>query len=943
MTRYDAPRKWIQNKREQNLEWGLIHMARKKSNRELEMFLDSQHDDNDWPRMTIDEWEAMVNELEEAEAHQEPIRFKGNDGALFDPSQDNNLKIPEHERSCWQLYKNGLNWKERSVKDLEDSTIGILRRLSLDTRESGPIKGLVVGHVQSGKTANMEALMAMCADNGWNLFIVLSGSIENLRLQTLRRMEKDLNKEGNLIWRGIDHPSKAMITGLRPQDMHFEEEAMSRYFTVCLKNSSRLKKLIDWIHMDKASHEQMKILIIDDEADQASISNTAVDFRTEEKERKGINKLIVNLVSDQHYKGETSTKGKARAINYVMYTATPYANFLNEAKPESLYPHDFIWTLKTSDEYIGPNQIYGMSEPEFSDGLDIKRTISADDLDIILQIYSGNISEIPESMKDAICWFICAVAVMRYQGYDKSISMLIHTSQKQICHDAVADAVSKWISENRNTLVERCSAVYNREILKPTRQNWISQFPGGYGVDECEINDYPAFSKIKANISELLRYEMKHIKMDEEGDLQYHAGIHLVIDNCSKNGVSNGDDYVRLAYPEPGTENYPKPAPAFIIIGGSTLSRGLTIEGLVSTFFLRASCQADTLMQMGRWFGYRRGYELMPRIWMTEDTIDKFRFLSRLEIELRDDLKKYMMEGIRPDQYGPRIILSPKVSWLRLTSKNHMRNAVNAEMDYSGAKPQTTIFDNSVTIQKQNIAYTEEFLNSLPGEPKISAQKNAVFWENISLDLIYNKLLNKRFSFSNRSRVFNEMETFCGWIKKVLDEETLNNWTVVVAGRDNVDDPHEGNELGYWNVAGHIIGKVNRSKRKIEDDTCIDIGILRAITTMVADIDEKYLEGYENITTQQQVDDIRRAAGKDAIPMLMIYCISANSRARDISKNTEEKNASFDRTDLDFGSDIIGMQIWIPGDQVNKNFAKKVTVHLPDRNKEDEVEDNHGN
>lgn len=547
-------------------------------------------------------------------------------------------------------------------------------------------------------------------------------------------------------------------------------------------------------------------------------------------------------------------------------------------------------------------------------------------------------------MKDAICWFICAVAVMRYWSYDKPISMLVHTSQKQVCHDAVAEVISAWINCKRSCgLIDKCAEVYDREVHKVTKQDWLSQFEGGYGVDEKEIRDYPVFEKILPYISVLLNDDIKHIKMNEEGDLQYHAGLHLVIDNCSKNGISNGDDYVRLAYPEPGSENYPKPAPAFIIVGGSTLSRGLTIEGLVSTFFLRASCQADTLMQMGRWFGYRRGYELMPRVWMTEDTIQKFRFLSQLEVELRDDLKKYMVADVRPDQYAPRIILSPKVSWLRLTSRNHMKNAVNAEMNYSGAKPQTTIFENSVSKQQQNIACTEEFLESLPGKPVVSSQNNSIYWESISLDIIYEKLLNKRFSFSNRSRVFNEMESFCEWIRQVLKDDILEKWTVIVAGRDKVDDPDKKNALGYWDVAGHSIGKINRSKRNIEDDTCIDIGVLRSLKDLLADINETYLEGYGNITKQEQVDEIRRNAGKHTVPILLIYRISGQSTARQSSEDTSEKNGYSDRVDLNFGSDIIGIQICIPGDQINQSFTKKVTVYLPDKDKEDEVEENHGN
>lgn len=644
--KYDKCRKWIQLCTENNIPWAEIRLARKTDIAGLKKFLKTSAEEQFWPELSVDEWTELVDEVEEYESKQLSINFRGSDGAIFDVNQDNNLTIPENARSCWQMYKNSLKWKKESVADLEKTTLGILRRLNIDTRECNPVKGLVVGHVQSGKTANMEALMAMAADHGWNLFIVLSGTIENLRLQTLRRMQKDLNQESNLYWRGIEHPSKKSQYGERAVDMHFESNSSQRYFTVCLKNASRLKKLIDWIHADRASHNLMKILVIDDEADQASISNTAVEYKQEQKERKGINKLIVDLVEDRHY-NDKSTNGKAYSMNYVMYTATPYANFLNESTPESLYPKDFIWTLKTSDEYIGPNQIYGSGEPENPDGLDIKRVIYDKEVQQIAEIYSGKSSVLPRGMKNAICWFICAAAVMRYWGYaGKPISMLVHTSQKQSCHEAVAEAIADWINNTRSTsLSDECRCVYEYEVNRIPKSKWLSQFRS-YGVPEDEIRDYPSFDKISSYIDVLIDENIRHIKMNEEGDLTYHAGLHLVIDNCSKNGIQNGNDHVRLAYPDPDSENYPSPAPAFIIVGGSTLSRGLTIEGLVSTFFLRASCQADTLMQMGRWFGYRRGYELLPRIWMTEDTINKFIFLSQLEIDLRNDLKKYMKAGI---------------------------------------------------------------------------------------------------------------------------------------------------------------------------------------------------------------------------------------------------------------------------------------------------------
>lgn len=936
MSKYDHPnydecKRWIQNKRERNNSWDAIKLACKASDDELAVFLDTREVEDDWPHVSVQEWVELVCELEEYESRQKDLIFKGNDGALFDTTQDNGLRVPENERSCWQLYKKSLGWKKESVENLEDATIGILRRLSIDTSATGPIKGLVIGHVQSGKTANMEALMAMAADHGWNMFIVLSGTIENLRLQTLKRMQKDLNQEGNLVWRGLEHPSKRSQYGERAQDLHFEPGAISRYFTVCLKNQSRLKNLIDWIHADKASHDLMKILVIDDEADQASVSNTAVEYKKAQKERKGINKLIVHLVSDTHYK-EAQTNGAVGAMNYVMYTATPYANFLNEGTEESLYPSHFIWTLKTSDEYIGPNQIFGFSDPAKSDGLDIKRIINDEDLERVAELYEGTGHELPETMKDAICWFVCAVATMRSWGYKKPISMLVHTSQKQENHDAVARAISNWINKSINTeiFIDRCRKLFEYEISRLPKNEWINQFKE-YGVSATEIKDYPLFEEILPDIKILISEKMQHIRLSDSGDLEYHRGLHLVIDNCAKNGVTSENEYVRLAYPDPDTIPYPSPAPAFIIVGGSTLSRGLTIEGLVSTFFLRASCQADTLMQMGRWFGYRRGYELLPRIWLTSDTIDKFRFLSELEVDLRDDLKKYMIAEVSPMEYGPRILCSPKVSWLRLTSKKHMTNAKAAEMDFSGAKPQTVVFEKNVDVQKQNIAVTEKFIDGL-GKPMVSADGSGLFWKNISLQQIMEQLLIDKFKFSNRSRVFNEIGTFCEWIKQLSHESLLEKWSVVLAGngpvKSGVDKPEDSH---HWVVAGYQLKKVNRSRRKPtgDVDTDIDIGALRALKDLVADISEEYLPK-EPLTKQEQVDAIRKEAKADKIPMLILYRIDKDSRKRE---------SSDDREDLNFPCDIIGMQICIPGDQINKNFCKRLTVQLPEKDKEDEVEE----
>ena len=263
-----------------------------------------------------------------------------------------------------------------------------------------------------------------------------------------------------------------------------------------------------------------------------------------------------------------------------------------------------------------------------------------------------------------------------------------------------------------------------------------------------------------------------------------------------------------------------------------------------------------------------------------------------------------------------------------------MRNAVPADMDFSGAKPQTVIFDKDADIQRANITITEEFLEQLPGEPSISYDGSALCWKNISLSLIMEKLLVNKFSFSKHSRVFNEIETFCEWIKQVVTEEHLNRWSVIVAGKDEVYKDAYCNE-SHWNVAGWNVGKVNRSKRKNAPETAVDIGALRALRDCVADIEpsivQEFISTQSVISKQEHVDTIRKKAGMEKVSMLIIYRIDRNSKAR-TTENTE-------REDLDMPCDIIGLHICVPGDQVNSAFCKRLTIYLPEKDKEDEVEE----
>lgn len=931
---YDVCRDWIRKARINGTNWESILYACKETEMGLEAFIDTHISSDFWPvDLNNDIWYKIVKSEKQSEQRSKAVEIIEEKTLLIDNTQDNDVSVPPYNQSSWQLYKKHLletGFKEDSVDEIEKATIALLKRLNKDTRETGSIKGLVIGHVQSGKTSNMAALMAMAADWGWNFFVVLSGTIESLRKQTQSRLLRDLNRPGNIYWQGLEHLSRKCTLESRLQELRLEEDAIHRYFTVCLKNPARLKKLNEWLHTDKNKLRQIKMIIIDDEADQASI-NTA-DISANDKTK--INKLIVDLVEGHDCNGQ-KTEVTAKAINYISYTATPYANFLNESTPESLYPRNFIRALTPSNEYFGPKQIFGIEETDECDGLNILREITKSDLSIIKKLHDGELGSIPDTLRESIVWFFCCVANMRVRGYKKPISMLVHTSQKQAHHEEISNAIKNWVL---NTDVEEilafCKSVWEFESKSLTKDSFRKAYQN-YGRSNDDIYDYLEFSDLLEQII-LLVEDVTHIPLGDEGVLDYKSHIHLCVDNCSKNKITEDGMYVRLAYPDLKLDPYPFPAPAFIVVGGSTLSRGLTIEGLVSTYFLRSTCQADSLMQMGRWFGYRKGYELMPRIWMTSDTIDKFKFLSLLEYELRDDLNKYMIAGASPLDYGPRVKNTPKISWLRITGKRRMQSALEIDIDYTGTSSQTILFENNHNILFENIKCVEDFIQVL-GRSEISCMESSHVWRNVDFNLINSQLFNK-YKAHDRSRVFNDISTFAEWVKTLTESGALGSWNIILAGNGQISSLE--NE-SIWDINGIKVGKVNRSRKIIRNssDNTINIGVLRSPKDLLADVHiDKLSDSSKNLlfTTVKagKINEIRKESGIDNNPQLIIYRINKDSKAR-----TGYVNDNILRVDLNAVEDIIGLCVTLPGISKNR-MAQTLTIRIDqDKNDEEWVEE----
>ncbi len=905
---FDRWRAWVQQQRLNGATWEQLELAKKSTVEELLFWIDMMCKEFDFPSLgtTADArreaWVSIVSAKRRWE--EEAARNDGLPVVVGREGTERRVEVPTDPRSCWQLYRKHLlthGFRAMAVDAIEMSSLMVLRRMRFITPPGQAVKGLVVGHVQSGKTASMAGLIAMAADWGWNVVIVLTGTLENLRLQTERRIFGDLNRSGNLVWRKLQHPNGDSPVGDRAQDCHLSPDSKQRYLIVALKNERRLENLKDWLVKDLGSRGQMRILVIDDEADQAGI-DTADRAR-----RSTINRQLVEL-----------TQVGAAAVNYVAYTATPYANFLNEAYPESLYPQDFIITLPQSDEHFGPEQIFGIEATESAGGLGVVNEVSAADVVAVRDLHTGASPDAPDSLVDALCWFVCAVAAVRFaEGPPRPISMLVHTSSAQAHHDRVDDVIRRVLTQHPDYLILRCRDVWREQVQHLTREDFAARLPG-YGRLR-DVRDYPAFDDLAVHIREVLARTTPILMAPTMNgpEPEFHRGLHLCIDNCAMNGINDENEHLRLLYPDRAQMERLGTSPAFVVVGGSTLSRGLTIENLVSTYFLRGGAQMDTLMQMGRWFGYRRGIELLPRIWMPDETRRKFVFMAGVEKELRDDLRRFMDAGADPKDYGPRVRVHPRASWLRPTAKNKMRAAVADAYDFSGTNRQTTIFHARPEDEgrlRANLAHTETFLASL-GDGTPSARAGALVWHSVALERVGHFL--RGLAFHERMTFFSELDPFLGWCREHAARYGL--WNVVVSGP-------AGNSQAVWLKGAVEVRKVSRTRViDASDADSVSIGTLRDPRDLLADAPTR-LDVPAN-AGNSEIARLREQAGLGATPQLLVYRIDRDSRAPDGSPSRGRL-----RADLNVPDDLVGVSIWLPdafsGDR-RTSFTAKVTVRIP--------------
>lgn len=933
---YIECRKWISGKIQEGYDWEAVKHFCVAPEQEQHVFEQLREEELIVPpNMEFDEWSIFVAEVQQGYSLITDDMYGISSGSNSDM-----LPIPTDLGSPWVRYKNyllgNIDGKKRisdvAVNEIEKNSHWILNHLLRDTRESGPKKGLVMGSVQSGKTANMIGLVSMAAHYDWNFIIILSGTIDNLRKQTRDRFFADLRASGGACWHMLDKcgnpnylidicDNKKYMTDSLSLNMYqkgqYNNEWMHRYVTVCLKNSTRLRNLIQWLHANPAKAARLRMLVIDDEADQASVNTRKMDIEETDEdviERTAVNQLIIDLVNGKDENGAV-TRAPFQAMNYISFTATPYANVLNEALETSLYPKDFICSLPESKEYFGAKVIFGSASDERYPGLDIVRDVPAKELKELKALHDGAAFALPEEMKKAICWFLCAAAILRNRGHRKPISMLIHTTSKQNGHFEEYNIIKNWFARERNTgsILDLCTSVYEAEKGRLTLDGLRDGYPD-YGAIS-EINgSFPEFEVIQPEISLLISH-IKNIMLDENSELSYRDdAIHLCVDNCRANSIAEDGTYMRIVYPTSEQLSSMKKAPVFIVMGGSTLARGLTLEGLTCTYFGRNTNQADTLMQMARWFGYRKGYELLQRIWMPIDVQKKFELLERIDEKLKAEFEDFMIKGRSPAQFGPRITTSATIARFLLTSKNKAQSAIECDFDFSGDSYETTKFENTSELE-ENITITEKFLKELGTATRSEVSDSAFIWRGIDGQQIVLEFF-KKYRIFDCSSLSKDIPVFLGWLKQMNEESKYLKWNIAIVGDKGTS--------AKWSVGDVSVGKIERSKKR--KPNYIDIGSLRSGPDALCDIRPSVLTPAQNtlfrntMLTRKNIISARGGMGAQDTPLLLLYRI-------DKERGKESKAGT--KTKLDSMCDIIGFSIIIAGEPTGASHAKSITIQLP--------------
>ena len=705
----------------------------------------------------------------------------------------------------WSHYEQYLaqsGWAPDAVASLDAATTRVMQRLARPTRtEAYQAKGLVVGFVQSGKTANFTGVISKAIDAGYRLVIVLTGTTDILRSQTQRRLDKELVGVENVL-RGIDAEDQESLAGVdyqgdpdwiggefvrhgvRPEEIgrpdilrlttyHADYKRLGQGITtldlerrdktkplynsenltrtnarliVMKKNKAPLKKFVEDLKKVTVSLNEIPTLIVDDESDQASVNTTDPDkWKQGEKDRTAINGLISQLL------------GLLPRAQYVAYTATPFANvFVDPTDAQDIFPRDFMFSLDRPPGYMGARDFH-----------DIDNRVPVDDRTLADSNEKAYVRPITADdgedglLREAIDMFALTGAVKLFRqahgiapGF-RHHTMLIHESVRTAEHKELAERVTQFwnASAYNGTGLTRIRRLYE-EDLAPVSLARRADLPMPRTFDELK----PYLAKTIANV--------------EAG-----AGNPVLVVNSDKDVAQEAIDF--------------ETRPVWkILVGGTKLSRGFTVEGLTVSYYRRKTNQTDTLMQMGRWFGFRWNYDDLVRLYIgteegssgTYDLYAAFEAACMTEERFREQLRLYatLEDGtpqITPKEIPP--LVTQHLPWLRPAAPNKMFNAQLVERRSPGKWLEPSGYPESPTDIAANARAVEPLIKAATTREEFVHVEDgrAIPYEalvaTISRDEVISVLKELRWQPSDY------FKPDLMWLAQ-LGEENIDDWVVIL-------------------------------------------------------------------------------------------------------------------------------------------------------------------
>ena len=575
----------------------------------------------------------------------------------------------------WNRYKVYLGQKrsQEIIRRLDDTTNGIMDNLG-DPQSLEPFqrRGLLLGDVQSGKTSTYIGICNKAADVGYRIIIVLAGMMENLRIQTQERLDSDfvgLDSKYSLD-RKADTSKKNIKVGVGKISPFDEMKHITRFTSVThdfkasilsalglnlndlrgtalfvvKKNKSILNNLQKWLTKDE-DILNLPMLLIDDEADNASVNTN-----DPEKDPTAINAAINKILRS------------FKQASYLGITATPFANIFidpsisEDGAAKDLFPKDFLTLLPIPDNYIGADKIFGSDEEEGGCAPYAGAIIPI--LNKEQEFYypfkhkkelAGWLTSIPPSLKEAIRYFILVTAIsdLRFDIKEHR-TMMVNVSRFTDVQIKTQELIEDYLSQIKSDIINYAllplEASEQIVTIRDLHKTWNK-----FGLEQISGVRWEVILK-EYLIRSSRRIEVRSVNQ--------------------KTGSKSLDYY-----------NYADVGMRVIAVGGNSLSRGLTLEGLIVTYFYRNTMMYDTLLQMGRWFGYRPNYDDIFKLWLGEEAVDWYGYITNAVNELKADLRIMALQKASPEQFGLKVRQDP--GYLIVTARNKMRTGTRVSVPIS--------------------------------------------------------------------------------------------------------------------------------------------------------------------------------------------------------------------------------------------------------------------